>query len=304
MRRGPLLGALGALAGAAAGALAGGWIARRGTSRAAAIRVDAARRLPLGPDGVIAGAEPLALDGDNGRAVLLLHGFGDAPDTMRALALRLHGAGWTVRLPLLPGHGRTLDDFASSGADTWLGAARDAYAALRARYDDVAIVGLSMGAALGTIIAAESAPNERPDALVLLAPYLAAPASVRIAGAFHPLVALAAPWIQSRSDASIHDATARAGTRGYGVVAPHLLRELATVVARARRALPNVTAPTRVVQSRHDNRIPPAAAVAAFARLGAIEKEIVWLNGSGHVITIDYERDHVNALVEEWIAAH
>jgi carboxylesterase len=56
------------------------------------------------------------------------------------------------------------------------------------------------------------------------------------------------------------------------------------------------------VHARHDNRISPASAAAAFARLGAPQKELVWLEHSGHVITVDYEKERVCRLVSDWIA--
>src|SRR5688500_7618916 len=62
------------------------------------------RRLPLGDDGVVRGAGALTLGGDPGRAVLVLHGFGDTPQSVAELAHALHADGWTVRVPLLPGH--------------------------------------------------------------------------------------------------------------------------------------------------------------------------------------------------------
>ena len=156
-----------------------------------------------------------------------------------------------------------------------------------------------MGGAIAALLAADTPP----PALVLLAPYLVVPALVRAVGPLHPLVAAGAPWIRSRGESSILDPVASAASRGYGVVTPHLLHELAAVVRRARRALPRVTCPTRVVQSRRDNRIAPGTALSAFARLGAADKELVWLDGSAHVITVDYEKEKVFALVDDWISS-
>jgi len=297
--RAPMLAMLG---GALAGAAALLWLVRSGAHRATRLRADVAARLALGPDGVVLGAEPLSLDGAADQAVLVVHGFGDAPDSVRALAEHVHRAGWTVRVPLLPGHGRTLDAFAAATADDWRATVRDALAALRARHPFVAVVGVSMGGALAVDVIADASPAERPDALVLLAPYLVVPRAIRAAAAAHPLVALVAPWIESRNPRSIRDPAARVASRGYGVVAPRVLRHLVTAVDRARRALPRVSVPTFVVVSRLDNRVAPAAAEAAIARLGATEKAIAWLDRSGHVITVDYERERVFALVSDWLA--
>ena len=85
------------------------------------------QRLTLDTDGIVVGATTIDLPTDGGRAVLMLHGFGDTPQTLEYLAAYVHAQGWAVRAPLLPGHGRTLDelrDRAGSGGasleDTFL----------------------------------------------------------------------------------------------------------------------------------------------------------------------------------------
>jgi carboxylesterase len=317
-RAGAGVGALLVVAAAAAAAVA---VARERARRRIEARV--AARLPLGPDGVVRGAGPVALDAPpapDGRpapAALVLHGFGDTPQSVAELARHLHAAGWTVRVPLLPGHGRTARAFAAVRAAEWLDAARDAYAALRTRAGaapggaPVALVGQSMGAALAAVLAAEAAAaDERVPALVLLAPYLAAPASVRWGARLAPLLALGVAYLSSDGGArSIHDAEARAQALGCGIVTPHLVRELARIVDLARRALPRIAAPTLAVLSRLDNRVAPADGAAAFARVGAAArrppvKALVWLGASGHVIAADRERARVFALAEAWLARH
>ena len=57
---------------------------------------------------VVVGAEPFAADGtgETGRVgVLVSHGFTGSPFSMRPWAQHLADAGYTVRLPRLPGHG-------------------------------------------------------------------------------------------------------------------------------------------------------------------------------------------------------
>jgi esterase/lipase len=100
---------------------------------------------------------------------------------------------------------------------------------------------------------------------------------------------------------------ARAAALGSGMVTPGLVRELARVVAGAREALPHVAAATLVVQSALDNRVPPPAARDAFARLGAATgavKRLEWLDGCGHVVAVDRERERVRDLARAWLAAH
>jgi carboxylesterase len=288
----PLLVALGA--GAAA------WTAR--SMRARRLHAEVARRLPVGPTGIIPGAEPYTLAGrPDGPAVMLLHGFGDTPQSMRYLGGALHAAGWTVHAPLFPGHGRTLADYGRSGARDWLAHARDELATLRARHADVALAGLSMGGAVASVLAAET-PDLR--ALVLLAPYLSMPTRFRRLARAHRLVELALPWAKGGGEASIRDADEAERNLAYRVVAPHLLRELLTVVETAQRVLPQITTPTLVLHSRNDHRVPVEAAEREYAKLRMPQRELVWFDECGHLMTVDREHHAVSACVRGFLARH
>lgn len=255
-------------------------------------------RLPIGADGIVPGAGEIVRSGPGTGAALLLHGCGDTPQSLRPVADRLHAAGLTVRVPLLPGHGRTLREFDASRAEEWIGAARDAYGAMRARYESVALAGLSMGGALAVILAAESPP----PALVLMAPYLEMPRAIRRLARAHRFWQ-GASYLRSGDPRSLLDAEARAASLAYGATTARVLRELLTVVERAWDALPLVHAPTLLIQSREDNRLATDVPERALARLGAAERRLVWVEG-GHVITVDVDRDRVAREVEGWLVLH
>src|SRR3954471_10437562 len=84
-------------------------------------------RRRLGPDGIVIGGAGFTLERANAPAVLLIHGAGDTPQTLRYLADYLHVRGFHVVAPLLPGHGRSVRDFMHVRADDLTRAARDAY---------------------------------------------------------------------------------------------------------------------------------------------------------------------------------
>ncbi len=100
-------------------------------------------------------------------AALLVHGFPGTPNEMRPLAELLHASGWTVQALLLPGFGPELETLAERRHGEWLDAIQSAIAVLKRAYERVVVVGFSMGGAL----ALASAPQARPDALILLAPF-------------------------------------------------------------------------------------------------------------------------------------
>lgn len=273
--------------------------------RAIAERIERkhASRLPLAPDGIIAGAHSLRLPASDTHAVLLVHGFNDTPQSVAPLAHALHEAGWTVVAPLLPGHGRSLPAMvAESRADNWRACVEEEYAALRATHPTVVLCGLSMGAALCTLLAAK-----HPDvpALVLLAPYLGMPRWMQLQ---LPLVWIAqqfTPYLSGTSGpSSLHDPEARARSLGPGVNTARTLTDLRTIARAAQAALPSVRAPTLYLQSREDNRISVSHAERRFAMLGARVREQRWLTGCGHIITADYCRAEVARQAIAWCAQH
>jgi carboxylesterase len=289
-----------AVAAAAVGAiaLAAAWT-RAKTTRDMDTLTLAHRR--LGPDGVVIGGEGFVLERRDAPAVLLLHGGGDTPQTLRYLAAELYAAGFHVEAPLLPGHGRRLVDFMHVTADDLTSAALAAYHELTATHGWVGLIGLSMGGALAVQIAAGA-----PDlpALGLAAPYLAMPRAIDIAARVSRLWGLVVPAVRSGDGISVFDPDERARSLAYGVFTAGALRALRTTLRRAVAALPNVAAPTLVLQSREDNRITVAAAERAFARLGAKEKRIEWVTGAAHIITVDYGHDRVNGALVDWMLSH
>jgi carboxylesterase len=254
----------------------------------------------FGPEGVIVGAEPVTLAGTRRGAVLLLHGYNDSPQSLHFVATALNAHGWTVRVPLLPGHGRRLQDWAATGAAQWEAAARAELATLQRSHIEVAVGGLSMGGALAFILAAEQ-PSVR--AVIGFAPYLHASLTVELMQIIAPVASLGAKYFSSGGAASVHDPAAGDAMIAYRASTPRLAVELEKIVKLARTGLARVRQPVLVVQSREDNRIPATSAAAAFEMIGSHDKTMHWTTGNGHVVTVDYGHEAIEALVVEWLDA-
>jgi carboxylesterase len=248
--------------------------------------------------GIKPGAETIDRQEGNSHGILLLHGFGDTPQTLAMLAGHLHASGFDVRAPLLPGHGRNVEAFEKSRRHEWLECARRELAEMRASHSVVSLGGLSMGGAIAAILAAESPCL---NALVLIAPYLDMPVTHRIASASHWIWGSIAGVRKSSSPRSILDPEERKKNLGYGAYTGRLLYELWRLAAHARRVIGSITVPTLVIQSRADPRIAPSVAKRAFGALGAKEKKLSWVDGGGHIITVDFGRERVFEEVTEWI---
>jgi carboxylesterase len=164
-------------------------------------------RFVRGSNGIVVGAEPIDLPRPGAPAALLLHGGGDAPQSMRGLAEYLHARGYAVRAPLLENHGRALEETRRFSADRWHAQVRGELEALRAKHTRVALVGQSVGGALALDLAAE---HSGVSAMVLLAPWIAMSEPIlsvaRLSRVWGPLF----PYLPSLGGHSIHDTAARA----------------------------------------------------------------------------------------------
>ncbi|MEA2685429.1 MAG: carboxylesterase, partial [Actinomycetota bacterium] len=89
---------------------------------------------------------------------LLLHGYTSTPQSLDGLAAALTDAGFDVAVPLLPGHGTTVEDLTACRWRDWTAAAEEAWDKLAARHERPIVGGLSMGGTLATWLAAA-----RPD---------------------------------------------------------------------------------------------------------------------------------------------
>ena len=262
-------------------------------------REDAAR--PRGAAGVLLGAEAFELERANAPAVLLVHGAGDTPQTLRGLGEFLHARGFAVSAPLLPGHGRTVREFREVSAKQWRTTLHAAFEDLRRRHRWVGMVGLSLGGALSAL---EAADRDDLPALVLLAPFVGLPWTLRVAVALSGVAGLVTPYFPSSDPRSVRDPVAAAKGLAFGVFTPAAAQALREVADDAFEALDRVRAPTLIVQSPEDNRVAPAVAERALHRLGCTDKRLEWVRDGGHVITVDFGRDRVFALTLAWLESH
>ncbi|MFL4478566.1 alpha/beta hydrolase [Paeniglutamicibacter sp. ORCA_105] len=224
--------------------------------------------------------------GTNGAAVLVLHGFTAGPAGLLPWAGAFADAGYTVSLPLLPGHGTRWQDLAATKHTAIIDAVRQEFATLAATHRRVYVAGLSMGGALALHLASTHAVA----GLALVNPglTLASPLAPFTGVLRHlsPTVAGIANDIAKPGG----DEHAYARTPVAGV---HELRKLfRETISR----LPQVKAPVLVFRSNTDNVVPESSLDVLCARLDAgVHLEVNRLTRSRHVATLDYEAESIFA---------
>lgn len=233
---------------------------------------------------------PFTVPGRPGEAaVLLLHGFGCSPWTMRGLARRLSREGWTCHAPLLPGHGESVAGFNRVRWEEWTEAAERAWDHLARDHQRVAVVGFSMGGTLGLHLA-----TVRPvAALATLAAPLHLPLGY-LARALTPVL----PSLPVNFD--VADPVARRG-RSQGVHTALGLRavgELLELLEQVRPRLGEVRCPLLVAHGMGDHTVWPADARALCDRVSSRRRRLVWVARAWHVLPVD----HGHRLLEDEVA--
>lgn len=215
--------------------------------------------------------------------VALSHGFTGSPVSMMAWAEYLATEGFAVNLPLLPGHGTSWQDLARTRWQHWYQTYEQAYLELTERCDVVYTAGLSMGGALALRVA-----EHHPVAgVVVVNPGLTfADRRARVAGVLKYVL---------KSVPSIGNDIMLAGVdeQAYDRTPVAAVHQLAGLFADTVAGLPKVTAPTLVFRSTVDRVVPESSVAVLSARIGTDRLEIVRLENSYHVATMDNDAPQI-----------
>lgn len=239
-------------------------------------------------------AGPFDLPGTDGEAALCLHGLTGTPYEVRPLGEALAARGIRALGPLLPGHGGTPEVLRGVPHTAWMEAVRDAWRGLRREHERVHVVGLSLGGLLGLWLAAE----EGADAVAVVGtPLRLRSPAVRLVPAAKRLVR----FVAKRTGSDIRDPEARRRHPSLPVMPLASVHELLRLQSRVRAGLPRVTAPILVAHGRLDATAHPADAQAIAARVASPERQVLWLEQSGHVVPVDYDGPRLAGAVVEFL---
>jgi len=201
------------------------------------------------------------------------------------LGRALAQAGHDVGVPLLPGHGTSVDDLRRCGWDDWAGAAEAAFDRLSARRGRVLVAGLSMGGTLALWLAAR-----RPEVagLVVVNPYVDPPAeSFRqlLRGILESGHAVLPAISGDIADPSVEE-------EAYEGLPVEALLSLCTALDDVAARLGRITCPVLLFSSRVDHVVPPVSGDVLAGRVGG-PLERVYLERSFHVATLDHDREEI-----------
>ena len=245
---------------------------------------------------VLPGAEPFEFpgSGEHGRTgVLLVHGFTGTPMSMRPWGEHLAAEGFTVRCPLLPGHGTSWQDCNTSTHEQWTTEVERALDELTATCDRVFVAGLSMGGTLATRLA--EVRSDDVAGLLLVNPALF---TQRLDARLLPLIArLTGSWAPIASDIKKPGVTELA----YPKLPTRAMLQLRRLWALTRADLRRVTVPVIVFHSVEDHVVEPANSEVLLASVSSRDTTEVVLGDSYHVATLDNDAPQIFERSVAWI---
>jgi carboxylesterase len=240
---------------------------------------------------IISGCEPAYLQG-NRIGCLLLHGFTSSPYDMHFLGQRLHKEGYTVHIPLLPGHGTAPRNLKKIRWYDWFDAAKNELFQLRKQCDKVFTIGFSMGGSLALHLSAHYEVN----GVVALAPGL------YLRNRFAGLSGLLSPVLWYSKKISGPDIKADAKTISYDKIPLKSISELRQLFSHLTNDLKDIYSPTLIIYSHQDHVIHPRSAKYIYNHISSGNKKILELKESYHILTLDLEKEIVNSEVTKFIS--
>lgn len=216
---------------------------------------------------------------------------------MRWLGEYLADRGHTVLGVRLSAHATQAEDMIRSRWWDWVANVEDGWAMLSHCTERIFVIGLSMGGILALLsasylpvtgVVAMATPHHLPQDPRL--PF------IKLISRFRRFLAKGPPAWYDREAYSEHVSYPADPTRAYA--------EVRDLLVEMRAGLPRVSAPALLINSRNDPTVKASEGhmEKIYSSLGSPNKQTLWVENSGHVITRDAARQTVFQAVGEFVS--
>ncbi|OCA89120.1 alpha/beta hydrolase [Pseudobacillus wudalianchiensis] len=219
------------------------------------------------------------------RAVLLLHGFTGNSSDVRMLGRFLQKKGYTSHAPHYKGHGVPPEELVHTGPQDWWQDVMDGYEHLKSLgHTEIAVAGLSLGGVFSLKLG-YTVPVK--GIVTMCAPMYIKSEQVMYQGVID--YARQFKKFEGKSEEVIEQEI-----EAFKKTPMNTLKALQNLISDVRNNIDMIYAPAFIVQARHDEMINPESANIIYNEIESTMKEIKWYEESGHVITIDKEKEQLH----------
>ena len=243
---------------------------------------------------ILKGAEPFFLPAGE-KGVLLVHGFTGTPAEMLLLGEFLHKKNYTVLAPRLCGHGTSPEELAKTSWENWYHSVCDGFYLLQGMCREVSVIGLSMGALLAIHLGISY--NVKKVIAISAPIYIS---SEKMLQALPPIEKSIGRYVAKRRR-TLPDLPECCNVF-YHKMPLLSVHQLLTFIEIMKKELPNVEKPLLIVQSKNDHTVLAESGEYIYTKIKSSDKEIFWLEKSGHIVTLDLERDRVFNKIVDFLA--
>ncbi|MFA9559547.1 alpha/beta hydrolase [Evansella sp. AB-rgal1] len=231
--------------------------------------------------------KPFTFEAEGDRAILLLHGFTGNSADVRMLGRYLEKKGYTSHAPQYKGHAVPPEELLKYSPDEWWEDVLEGYQHLKdLGYEKIAVGGLSLGGVFSLRVG-----YTLPVKGIIP---MCAPISIkRDLRRLHAGV-LAYAKKYKHHEKLPKEQIEREMEEFEGPELDELLQSLQKHNEEVRSNVDMIYAPTLVVQARKDQMIDTESANIIHEEIQSDQKEIKWYEESGHVITLDKEKEQLH----------
>ncbi|MBS2970546.1 carboxylesterase [Metabacillus sp. KIGAM252] len=226
------------------------------------------------------------------KAVLLLHGFTGNTADVRMLGRYLNERGYTCHAPQYKGHGVPPEELVHTGPEDWWKDVMEGYEFLKEKgYEQIAVGGLSLGGVFSLKLG-YTVPVK--GIVTMCAPMYIKSEEVMYQGVLE--YARNYKKFEEKKPDQIEEEMKEFEKTPMGT-----LKGLQELIADVRKNVDMIYSPAFVVQARHDHMINTDSANIIHDEVESDVKQLKWYENSGHVITLDKEKDQVHQDVYEFL---
>ncbi len=242
---------------------------------------------------IISTAEPFYFPG-NKTGCLLVHGFTGSPKEMRWMGEYLFNEGFTVLGIRLAGHATQPEDMMRMHWQDWLASVEDGYYLLKDQVDHIFLIGLSMGGILSLVFASRFPV----DGVVAMSTPYVLPADPRLR--FVKIFTVFMPKMK-KSPSDRHDFEASKSHVEYPYIPTKAIIQLRDLLSEMRVSLPKVSVPVLLIHSKQDKSVAPENVEKIYSAVSSRDKQIFFVENSGHDIPREPDRNLVFKTTSEFI---
>jgi carboxylesterase len=249
------------------------------------------------------GCQPFFLPGGP-FGCLLIHGFSTCPKEIRWLGTQLNEAGFSVLAIRLFGHATRPNDLQRVRFQDWIANVEDGVTLLQHQCDKLIVIGISLGGALALIAGAKL----KIDGVVAIAtpylvPFSSSTRGLKILVWLMNLISLGQRSIMKSPFSHELDPIFHSDRLSYDSFPPRILIEANRLIAEMQRILPNVSAPTLLIEGEGGHNGEQTAAPQILEHLRAKRTKFVKVKPLLSEDARTEEQERISAAIIQFVAS-